>query len=240
MRLGLFADMHFAAGLRERTRYCCLGLEKLDRVLRAFKEADVDAIVGLGDLVDSGQTPEEEAEWMRQVCLRLSGSGVPYHLVPGNHCVWTLTKEEYCQITGQARTWGSALVSGWRLIFLDGCFRGDGVAYGRRNNDWKDAMVSTEQVDWLRCELLVDGPPALVFIHQRLDVEPPYGVRNAPEIREILQRSGRVRGVYQGHEHAGAVSDIAGITYTTLPGMVEGDDLQDVSYRILALGDESR
>ena len=225
MRLGLFTDLHFGDGIREGTRFCHLGLQKLDVALQAFAAARVDAIVGLGDLVDSAPTPEEEGRYLRTVCMQMAAAGRPVYLVPGNHCVWSLTKQEYCAITGVERTWRSAVLGGWQLLFLDGCFRSDGVDYGRRNNDWKDAMVSEEQVSWLRETLSVGDLPALVFIHQRLDVEPPYGVNNAAEIREILQQSGRVRGVFQGHEHGGACTDIAGIRYTTVAGMVEGADV---------------
>ena len=233
MRLGLFTDLHFGDGIREGTRFCHLGLKKLEVALQAFEAARVDAIVGLGDLVDSAPTPEEEGRQLRAVCTQLSAAGRPVYPVPGNHCVWSLTKQEYCAITGVDRTWRSATLGGWQLLFLDGCFRSDGVDYGRQNNDWKDALVSEEQVTWLRETLSEGDRPAFVFIHQRLDVEPPYGVKNAAELREILQQSGRVRGVFQGHEHGGARTEIAGIRYTTVAGMVEGSDAARAPFIII-------
>lgn len=233
-RIGLFTDLHFADGVREGTRFCSLGLQKLCMGLREFADAKVDLVIGLGDLVDSADTVEQEAAYLRAVCEVLRSSPMPVRLVPGNHCVWTLNKQEYCSITGQDSCWGKVDLGGWRLLLLDGCFRNDGVSYGRRNNDWRDAMVNEEQVSWLR-EELAQSWPTLVFIHQRLDCDPPYGVANAAEIRRMLETSGCVRGVFQGHEHDGPKSEIGGIPYRTLPAMVEGQDVNRRSWTVLEL-----
>lgn len=233
LRLGLFTDLHYAHGVREGTRFCHLGIDRLRRAVETFATERVDAIIGLGDLVDSADTPEQEGAYLGEVVSILAASGIPYHLVPGNHCIWTLTKQEYCQITRQPRTWSSVHRQGWQLLFLDGCFRSDDVSYGRRSNDWKDAKVSDEQVAWLERELAAGQGSALVFIHQRLDVDPPYGVCNAPRIRALLDRSGRVRGVFQGHEHAGARTQISGIPYTTLPAMVEGSQMAPAAVQVI-------
>jgi 3',5'-cyclic AMP phosphodiesterase CpdA len=237
LKLGLITDLHYASGVREGSRFCHLSLAKLQVALRAFQHAKVDAIIGLGDLVDSADTPEQEADFLRQVCHELATASVPVHLTPGNHCIWSLTKAEYCRITHQPTTWGSRDLGHWHLVFLDGCFRNDGVPYGRQNNYWTDAMVSTEQVTWLQNDLARATLSTLLFIHQRLDIEPPYGVSNAPTIRAILEQSGKVRGVFQGHEHAGAKSLINTIPYTTLPAMVEGSDIEAAAFTILEATD---
>lgn len=233
VKLGLFTDVHYAAGIREGTRYCHLGVQKLRVAMQAFRAAGVDVIIGLGDLVDSGETAEEEAGYLREVCDELASAAAPVHLVPGNHCLWTLTREQYHQISGQSRTWGSQDTGGWHLVFLDGCFRGDGVPYGCRNNVWTDALVSQEQVHWLAADLAGTRLPTLVFIHHRLDAFPPYGPANAPAVRQILERGGRVRAVFQGHEHGGSQTIVSGIRYITLPAMVEGDRIEHPAFAIV-------
>ncbi len=223
MKIGLFTDVHYGAGVKEGTRHCHLGLRKLRHAMRAFALENVALVVGLGDLVDSAETAEQEAAWLEEICQAVRGSGIAHRFVPGNHCIWTLNKAQYLRATGMNSTWGKLQLGTWRLLFLDGCFRNDGVPYGQRNNDWRDARISDEQVAWLDEELhLPHQPPTAVFVHQRLDVEPPYGVSNAKQIRRLLERPGAVKMVFQGHEHAGATTDIGGIRHVTLPALVEG------------------
>src|SRR5690242_9722798 len=113
LRLGLFTDLHYARGMREGTRYCHQGIQRLRLAVREFAAARVDAIIGLGDLIDSAESVEEEAAYLTEVVAELAGSGLPFYLVPGNHCIWSLNKEEYCRITGQPRTWNSVSLGGW-------------------------------------------------------------------------------------------------------------------------------
>jgi hypothetical protein len=72
-------------------------------------------------------------------------------------------------------------------------------------------------------------------LHHRLDASGDnsiYGPLNADAIRKILEDSGNVLIVFQGHEHAGALSRINEITYYTLKGMVEGSGPENNSYVI--------
>jgi predicted glycosyltransferase len=48
-------------------------------------------------------------------------------------------------------------------------------------------------------------------------------VMNAAEARAILEASGKVKLVVQGHCHGGAFTSLAGIDYVTLPAMVMGE-----------------
>jgi hypothetical protein len=76
-------------------------------------------------------------------------------------------------------------------------------------------------------------------LHHRLDASGDksiYGPRNADEVRKVLEDSGKVLIVFQGHEHAGALSRINKITYYTLKGMVEGSGPENNSYAIAETG----
>jgi len=234
LSLGIFTDLHYARGIREGSRHCHLSLQKLHLIMERFRAEGVQFVVALGDLVDSAPQPQEESGYLRAVCRELARLACPVRYVPGNHCVWSLTKDEFCAITRQNSTWGALRRGGWRLIFLDGCFRADGVPYGARNNDWRDANVSAEQVQWLKDELSLPMPTA-VFIHQRLDAPPPYGVANAGEIRTLLESCGCVKHVFQGHQHPGDSSTVSGITYITLPAVCEGSDVTAPPYLVVRL-----
>ena len=119
---------------------------------------------------------------------------------------------------------------------LDSCFRSDGQPYGRKNSEWTDANIPAHEVEWLRADLAGTSRPTIVFAHQRLDVGSPYGVKNAPEVRGLLESSGKVRAVFQGHSHKNDYHEIAGIHYVTLVAMVEGSGAENSGYASVDLG----
>ena len=52
-------------------------------------------------------------------------------------------------------------------------------------------------------------------------------------MRQIIEQSGRVLAVFQGHRHDGGYSLIEGIHYYTLKAVVEGPGLENNSYAIV-------
>ncbi|MHC4751588.1 MAG: hypothetical protein ACYTFW_17160 [Planctomycetota bacterium] len=52
------------------------------------------------------------------------------------------------------------------------------------------------------------------------------------QVRKILQASGKVLAVFQGHHHSGSYSHISGIHYYTLKALVEGSGPENNSYAI--------
>jgi alkaline phosphatase len=90
----------------------------------------------------------------------------------------------------------------------------------------------TFKLEELEKDLAGTPHPVIVFIHQQLDGEGPHTVRNAKEIRDILEKSKKVLAVFQGHNHAGAYSRINDIHYYTLKAMVEGSGAGNNSYAI--------
>jgi len=60
-------------------------------------------------------------------------------------------------------------------------------------------------------------------------------VVNAPEVRRVLESSGKVRAVFQGHHHPGDFQTVAGIAYCTLSAMVTGPVEEGGAYGILEI-----
>ena len=59
-------------------------------------------------------------------------------------------------------------------------------------------MFRTEELAWLETDLQQTSHPAVIFTHQRLDNEDsPYGVKNGPAVRNILQQSQVVIAVFK-------------------------------------------
>ena len=58
-------------------------------------------------------------------------------------------------------------------------------------------------------------------------------MNNAAEVRQILQKSGKVLAVFQGHHHVGSLQRMEDIHYYTLKAMVEGPAPQKNSFAIV-------
>jgi alkaline phosphatase len=146
-----------------------------------------------------------------------------------------LTKEEFLAGVERERSYYSFDRGGFHFIILDACFRSDGQPYGRKNSHWTDANVPPAELEWLQTDLKATDKQTMVFAHQRLDVSGNHAVRNAPQIREALEASGKVLAVFQGHSHQNDYQEIAGIHYTTLVAMVEGAGAENNGYSYLDL-----
>ncbi len=237
LTIGLLTDVHYADKEAAGSRHYRQGLARVQHAVKAFNAAEADFAVELGDLVDRADV-ELEIGFLRKIDTAYAGFQGPRHYVLGNHCVDTLTKDEFVEHSGMpSPTPHYSFDAGdYHFAILDACYRADGIAYGRRNFDWKDCAIPPTELDWLRADLAAaKGRPTIVFVHQRLDLEGPHGVTNQVAVREVLQKSGQVRAVFQGHNHINDLQEIGGIFYVTLAAVVEGGAAQDNAYSILRL-----
>ena len=63
-------------------------------------------------------------------------------------------------------------------------------------------------------------------------------MKNALQLRQLFQDSGKVLAVFQGHYHAGGYSCVEGIHYYTLKSMIEGSGESNNSYAIVEVYDD--
>jgi predicted phosphodiesterase len=222
VRLGLLADIHYADLPAAINRYYRDSLAKVRAVVERFNAAKLDGLVFLGDLVDTGPDVKTEIGFVKTIDAELRKFKGDRHYVLGNHCIWSLTKQEFADATGAKTKPYSFDLGGFHFVILDACFRKDGVAYGRKNNDWKDTDIPKEQQEWLAADLAATGKKTIVFVHQRLDVEGAYGVHQQKTVRKILEDSKKVLAVFMGHSHKNEYRQIAGIHYCVLRAVVEG------------------
>jgi alkaline phosphatase len=235
VRFGLLSDPHYADKAAAGNRHYRQTPTKLAEAGRQWASARVDFVVELGDLVDSGESLEMEQEFLRAIHRQFQDLPGRKHYVLGNHCVSRLTKNEFLETVGQPAAYYSCEVAPFHFVVLDACFRNDGQPYGRQNFDWTDSNISADELKWLQDDLMRAEHPAIVFIHQRLDVSDDYGVKNAVAVRELLERSGKVLAVFQGHNHKNDYREINGIHYVTLNAMVEGESADDNAYACVEL-----
>lgn len=233
VRIGLVTDLHFADREPAGTRHYRETPAKLAEAAKVFQQEKVDLVVALGDMIDSANSLEVEKGYLGRIAKDFIAIPGQHHYVLGNHCVSALTKPEYLEIVGQKASFYSFDTGGVHFVVLDACFRSDGQPYGRKNFEWTDSNIPAAQVEWLRADLKQTASKAVVFVHQRLDVEPPLGIKNAPEVRKVLGDSGKVLAVLQGHDHKGDYKEIGGVRYCTLKAMVEGSGAENNAYAIL-------
>lgn len=235
VRIGLVTDLHYADKPPGGSRHYRDSVAKLAAAGQQFAQAKTDVVIELGDFIDSADSLEAEKGFLQRIQTELEKLPGPRHHVLGNHCVSALTKPEFLEIARQTDSYYSFDLNKVHFVVLDACFRSDGVAYGRNNFNWADSHVPQAELQWLRNDLQAATGPVLVFVHQCLDVEPPYGVKNAAEVRQMLEVSGRVLAVFQGHHHAGGYRQIGGIHYCTLRAMVEGPGSDNNAFAVVDL-----
>lgn len=233
VRIGMMTDLHYADKPPAGSRHYRESRRKLEEAAAQFEQDKPDFVVELGDLIDAAESVEAEKQYLATINKQFAALPGDKHYVLGNHCVTTLTKDEFLAGVGQKKPHYSFDAGGFHFLVLDACFRADGQPYGRDNFKWNDANIPDEQVEWLRADLKATTRKTIVFAHQRLDVKNDYGVKNAEQVRTVLEESGKVLAVFQGHSHKNDLKDIHGIHYCTLVAMVEGAGVENNGYSLM-------
>lgn len=233
VRFGLITDPHAADKKAGGSRHYRESDEKMTAAIAHFNKTKCDAAVCLGDIIDRAELEMELGylEAVENVYKKFRGDR---YYVFGNHCIDTLTKDEFIERTAKTAPFESFDRGGWHFVILDSCFTSEGKPYGRRNFRWTDANIPADELKWLAADLKATRKPTVVFAHQCLDRDGAHAVNNAPAVREVIAKSGVVRGVFQGHAHQNKLVAHNGIPYVTLRAMVEGPDkVADNAYSTL-------
>ncbi len=233
LRIGLLTDLHYADKASAGNRCYRETIAKIREAAMKFKDTRVDFVIELGDLIDEAATVDGEIGFLKTICSQFANCAQERHYVLGNHCIWSLTKKQFLDNCGAKNARYSFDRGGFHFVILDSCFRGDGVAYGAKNNKWDDADLPAAERDWLHEDLKATRLPTIVFLHHRLDVATAFGVKSAELVRKILEEAGNVMAVFQGHNHVNEHRDLRGIHYCTLNAMVEGSGENNNAYSLL-------
>jgi len=236
----MVTDCHYADAEARGTRHYRQSLAKLDECAERMNAEKVDFLIELGDFKDQDARPIEEntIAYLRAIeAVYRKFTGPRYHVL-GNHDQDSISKQQFLanvENTGIARDKGyySFDVKGVHFAVLEANYRADGVDYDHGNFDWTDANIPPAELEWLERDLAASQGPAIIFIHQLLDGTGPHYVKNAPQVRKLIEGSGKVAAVFQGHLHKGAYSRINGIHYYTLKAVVEGPGEQNNSYALV-------
>ena len=239
LKVGLVTDLHYADKPPRGSRHYRETPAKLAEAAEYFGKHEPAFIVELGDFIDAADSVDAELGYLKLINRDFAAISKRRHYVLGNHCVHTLTKQEFLDGVEQERSYYSFDVGVFHFVVLDSCFRSDFEPYGRRNFEWTDPNIPAAELDWLRADLKRTTKRTVVFAHQRLDVSNHHGVKNAAQVRKVLEESGKVLAVFQGHSHKNDHNDIGGIHYSTLVAMVEGSGVDNNGYSVMKLANDS-
>ena len=228
LRVGIISDIHYAAKPNLNDRYYCHSLDKAKQAVETFNNNGTDFLVLLGDNIDETDK-ETDIENLQRLDDLLEHFKGERHYVLGNHDLGELNKEEFiAQTGGEGNSSYYSFTRGeYFFIILDGNFKNDGAEYSRGNFHWTDSFIPSDQQKWLVNELkrsVSHEKKVIIFIHQILcDEDDSHGVKNADQIRRILEQQGNVLAVFQGHNHKGSYKIINGIHYIGIHPMVVGE-----------------
>jgi len=92
---GVITDLHYAEIAPKGKRYCADSLAKLRQAVATFTARKLPLMVELGDLIDAGPSKADDLGYVKVMRKALEEFPGQHRIVLGNHCVFTLTKEEF-------------------------------------------------------------------------------------------------------------------------------------------------
>ncbi len=226
--IGLVTDLHFGPEARFGGK-----LRKLTAqapgLLRAFvermnREVRPDVVVNLGDDLEDESREADHARYAEVMAI-LGELDAPVIHVAGNHDAVHLAPQDLVRFWGRPQ--GSALhysveIGGYHIVVL-------------HTVEVKDVSVTIDdaQLAWLQAELEQSRSPVLVMMHHSAADQHLAGnrwfeglphiclVRQRACLRSILEASGKVLAVFNGHLHWNHLDVIRSIPYVTLQSLIE-------------------
>lgn len=220
--IGLVSDTHFWPRSRPViTSDGALQLQPwseqlLSTLIAELEAAQVDLVIHLGDLTCGGGTyampPEEFVATMRTVRQRLQTLSAPVVALSGNHDARPGNGDlsEFCELWQNEAGLGKTIdLPQARLILLNTTGYTPEQVAAAPDGDPVYGWVGPAELDRLDAALATaGGRPVLLFTHQLLQRwagdqvwHDYFGVRNAADVLQVIERRGGVRAVFQGHAH---------------------------------------
>ncbi len=229
MRFALITDEHFGqeAHFEGKLRKLTLQAGPLTRafVQRMNHVEHPDLVVNLGDVVED-ESPKADRTRYAELVEILSVLEAPVLHVAGNHDQIHLSEDD---LRGLWRHSGplhyARDVGGVHFVVLN-------------TLEVKDERVHlpAEQIAWLKADLDRATLPVIVVMHHPASEQDLTGnrwfekathicrVAERRELRRVLEASGKVVAVFNGHVHWNHLDVIAGIPYITLQSLIENID----------------
>jgi len=234
LTIGFVTDLHFGPAayhdgkLRKLTHHAA---DLTREVVRAMNdELCPDLLVNLGDDIEDESRDADLARYTEcQEILRTAKAELVN--VAGNHDMIHLTREDLSRIWHRDASGHPAPLfysldrGGFHIAILHTIERKD-----------VDVRIPHAQLEWLAHDLAQTNLPVIVLMHHSAseqDLDDSFWfkglahlalVKERAELRKILEDSGKVRVVFNGHVHRNHLDVIAGIPYVTIQSLIENLD----------------
>jgi Icc protein len=229
VRFALITDVHFGppASFDGKLRKLSHEASSLtERFVQRMNDVErPDLVVNLGDVIEDLNREADLGNYRRFVDI-LGGLDAPVLHVAGNHDFAHLSESDLRDLWSHdgalyySRDFGGVHFSVLHTI------------------ETKDVAVRVpeQQLDWLRSDLERAELPCVVLMHHPASEMQLVGNRwfeKAPHIcriaerrklRAVIEASGKVVAVFNGHVHWNHLDVIAGIPYVTLQSLIENLD----------------
>ena len=234
LRVGIFTDLHaHDTDSPVEGKVMTTYPQRLEACVDAMNAWPADLVIQLGDFVNGNYVmgaplgdPARIVDILDQADAIYAKLDTPRYYVLGNHDVYDLSKEEFLAHTAATETFTSFDAGAYHFVIFDAQYDKNGEDLGHAF--WVvQGNIPQPEIDWLASDLAATGKPTIVCVHQRLDVDKDLLSGGGPEIlgnkvvQQVMEDSGVVIAVFQGHDHENADTVINGIHY------IEFDQLTD-------------
>ena len=234
LRVGIFTDLHaHDTDSPVEGKVMTTYPQRLEACVDAMNAWPADLVIQLGDFVNGNYVmgaplgdPARIVDILDQADAIYAKLDTPRYYVLGNHDVYDLSKEEFLAHTAATETLTSFDAGAYHFVIFDAQYDKNGEDLGHAF--WVvQGNIPQPEIDWLASDLAATGKPTIVCVHQRLDVDKDLLSGGGPEIlgnkvvQQVMEDSGVVIAVFQGHDHENADTVINGIHY------IEFDQLTD-------------
>jgi 3',5'-cyclic-AMP phosphodiesterase len=229
MRLAFISDEHFGprayheGKLRKLTDQAAVLTERFVERMNGVDRPDL--VINLGDVVEDASREQDLEEYGKFISILSRLEAKVLH-VAGNHDQAYLTDDDLRALWGHSGELHYCVdFGGFRFVVL-------------RTIEHKDVSIRLpqEQIEFARDALSSSALPAIVLMHHPASDQDltgnrwfearPYVCRVAERkaLRRVLEESGKVRAVFNGHVHWNHLDVIRGIPYVTLQSLIENLD----------------